>query len=366
MFTCRTVLGGIIAAVIFVTPVTAQITSGAEAKAYDEAVQKALTGVDPTASLALHELAEAGNVAAVALLPFAMQWTPPKGSLKERAHLRKISGVSVSTLAADLHPASAAWAAGEGGAPQDLISRAETLIAIGEPAKADLLLLLYLQATGLGGEIPDVFLAQDRPDWLLALGLSSRLMFQSEPGDGPLLAELLRQDRLGGWMTLAKLRAENRAAPFERDIAPVLEQRGPTDVSKRMDDAAALTALAIAGKRERPVTQDAVLRARGLLVGQAGFSLVEQFCKDRCPTTTAACETAFLAYPGVPVGYIEALQPFGDLVPTARFLSSDAGLSAMIQKRNDPAAHSDLAMARALDGCFAAQLDRAESLQTLR
>ncbi|WP_435258069.1 hypothetical protein ACSBLW_18495 [Thioclava sp. FR2] len=347
-------------------PALAQPVAGAEDPAYREAVTRALTGDDPLSNDALHALAEAGNAAALAVLPFALLWTPPKGSLAERNRLRKVNGAPLGALAAEQHAATAHWAAGAAGSPDELITRAEALIAFGEGAKADMLLLNYLQATGLGGKIPEVFLHQDRPDWLLALGLTSRLSFQATSGDGALLADLLKKDRLAAWMTLARLRETGRAGPFDAHLQPVLAAMDPNTVAARLEDAAAMSALAIAGQRTTPLSAETLARARALLAGRPELSLISAFCSAHCPATAKTCETAFLSDPGLPVGWVEARQPFADLVPTDSFLRSEIGLMTLLQTRKDPAADGDRDTASGLDACYASLLEQAATLRAKR
>ena len=344
----------------------AQSTAGTDDPAYRNAVTRALTGADPQSNDDLHSLAEAGNAAAVAVLPFALLWTPPKGSLAERNRLRKVNESPLATLAATQHAATAQWATGASGSPTELVTRAEALIALGESAKADMLLLNYLQATGLGGPVPEVFLHPDRPDWLLALGLTSRLSFQATPGDGDLLADLLKKDRLAAWMALSRLRETGSADPFEADLLPVLRATDPSAIAARLEDAAALSALAVAGHRTEPVTLSALSRVQVLLSGRSELSLVSAFCAAHCPETAKTCELAFLADPGLPVGWVEVRQPFADLVSTDSFLRSDIGIVTLLAARKDPAAKGDRDTAQGLDACYASLLDRADTLRALR
>jgi hypothetical protein len=89
---------------------------------------------------------------------------------------------------------------------------------------------------------------------------------------------------------------------------------------------------------------------------------VTRLCQAHCPDSLATCQSAVLAYPGLPFGSFEAVQPFADVLDPAVFAASDRGVFALITPRQDPAAAADRATAEGLDACYGALLQRRDTL----
>lgn len=352
---------------LLAAPVQAEMLPGADDPDFQAALTTLLAKDDPAAVAALRDLAEAGNTAALVTLPLALQWVPPKGNLKEKNAQRTVGGIKALDAAAKAHEATALWDMGQSNDTTRLTDRATRLLALGEPDKAANLLSAWVNQTGDAGDFLPHLMRDDIPAMLGAFALTARLRdpFYSDGGRSEaagLLLSLMREDALAAW------------------IAYVIVSEGSSETSDRMGSLLAGTGLSatateakIAAARavravwwgyssdESPTPAATAALARETLTGRAEFLPVTQLCRAHCPETQVTCETAALAYQGLPFGF-GGWQPFTDVLDPQAFAASDRGLFTLIRDRKDPAATADRATAEGLDACYAKVLARRDQI----
>lgn len=349
-------------------PAQAEMLDGADDPAFRTALTTLLAKDDPAAVAALRDLAEAGNTAALVTLPFALQWVPPQGNLKEKNAQRMVGGIKAQEAAAAAHPATALWNGGYSETADDLPDRVAGLLAAGEPEKAAVLLSAWVNQTGGQGELPPSLLSNEMPAMLGAFAISFRLqnaVYQDGPvaEEAALLLSLLREDRLSAWLAYVQL-LETDPRIFDTIGDPLAGtglSRGQIDL--RLADARAVRAVWFGFARyETPTPAMTAAIAREVLAGRTELRPATHLCKAHCPDSLQDCEAAILAYPGQPFGSFEMTQPFADVLDPVDFAASDRGLAALIPQRSDPAAAADRATAASLDACYAKLLDRRDQL----
>jgi hypothetical protein len=343
-------------------PALADPLTGLEDAHYKALITRALAGeTDPSISAEMHELAEAGNMAATVALPTILLWSPPQGSLRERNRFRKINDVALPDLVAQTDPAAALWDNGNVGDPAQLPERARALAELGEEAKAGSLMTSWVNFTGGLGPLPEGLFEGATPAWVLSVTLSSRIGWSQEKGDPDLFRDLLRQDHLAAWMALAEM--QRRGDPGLKRLGDPLAGTGidSNHATDRLRDAAAVLSvspLAATGSQRHP---DQIAQARKILQTLPEFAPVHGLCAT-CPDSIEACETAFLTYPGLPVGGFEALQPFHSAVPADQFYASARAIPLLLSVvRGRAGQDPNRAAAIALDSCYAQKLEIAES-----
>jgi hypothetical protein len=349
-------------------PVQAQMLTGADDPAFQAVMTTLLAADDPAAVATLRDLAEAGNPAALVALPFALQWVPPQGNLKEKNAQRQVGGVNAQDAAAVAHPATALWDAGQVEDPMALPDRAAGLLALGEPEKSALLISNWLNQSGGLGVLPAQLMTPDTPAILGAFALSFRLTNAAYSGqdaatEAAFLLSMLREDQLAAWVAYVYLL--DRDPGLFNSLGNPLAGTGlsAADTEARMADARAVLAVSRAMVfPEAPTPADTATRALDALRGRAELLPVTRLCQAHCPDSLATCQSAVLAYPGLPFGSFEAVQPFADVLDPAVFAASDRGVFALITPRQDPAAAADRATAEGLDACYGALLQRRDTL----
>lgn len=349
-------------------PLQAEMLDGADDPAFQAALAALLAADDPAAVASLRTLAEAGNDAALVTLPFALQWVPPVGTLKERNAQRQVGGRGAQDAAALVHAATALWNAGRVDDPMALPDRAGDLLARNEPEKAAVLLFAWVSQTGGLGEMRPEALSDDAPAMIGAYALSDRIA-NAAYANGPVqeeaarLLSLMRDDRLAAWVAYVQL-LETQPGIFDTIGNPVAGTGlSAAETEARIEDARAVRAVWF-GKASDDIATSAATaaRARKALTGRAELLPVTRLCQAHCPDNTASCETAVLVYPGQPFGAIAEGQPFGDVLDPADFAASDRGLAALIPLHAGPTAATDRATAEGLDACYAAVLQRRDRI----
>jgi hypothetical protein len=348
------------------TPAAAEMLDGADDPAFQAALTALLASDDAAAVATLRDLAEGGNTAALVTLPFALDWVPPQGNLKEKNAQRKVGGVTAQDAAAKAHNATALWNRGDTTNADDMLDRATGLQAAGEPGKAAILLSGWLNQTGAYLGVPPELLSDTAPAWLGGLALSGRMTGAigrdgPAPEDAALLLSLMREDRLVGWVAYVAM-LDSYPEIFNIIGSPLAGTGlSAADTEARIADARAVREVT-RWHDETPTSAETATRARDLLQGRAEFLPVAQLCQAHCPGSTATCEAAVLAYPGVPFGY-DVAQPFADTLDPLAFAASDRGVALMIRPRKDPVGATDRATAEGLDACYGALLARRDGLQ---
>jgi hypothetical protein len=351
-------------------PARAEMLPGADDPGFQSALTTLLAKDDATAVAALRDLAEAGNTAALVTLPFALQWVPPKGNLKENNAQRMVGGERVQDAAAKAHAATAIWNGGQDGDPMQLTGRAADLLALGEPEKAATLIATWVNQTAGRGELPPVLFTEDMPAMLGGVVLTLRLLnagldtFGSPQDEAARFLSLLREDRLAAWIAY-NLVLNQQPDLFDMIGNPIAGTGlSAADTTARIEDARAVNAVWSAFVMGGPPTTSATAkRARDALQGRAELAPVTRLCQAHCADSLASCEAAMLAYPGLPDPAFTVLQPFADVLDPAGFAASDRGIFTLIRPRQDPSAATNRATAESLDACFAALLDRRDTLR---
>jgi len=349
-------------------PLRADMLPGADDPAFRAALTALLAANDAAAVATLHDLAEAGNTAALVTLPLALEWVPPQGNLRQKNAQRQVGGVRAQDAAAKAHRATALWTAGLTNDPQDLPSRAEGLLALAEPEKAAVLLSAWINQTGGRGDLPAPLLTDNIPVMLGAFALSWRLTDAVYEG-GPVLDEaarllaLMRKDSLVGWVTYIHL-LETQPEIFGTIGSPLAGTGlSAAETEARIEEARAVRSVWWGfASDDIPTPAATAARARKALAGRAEFLPVTRLCQAHCPDSLATCETAVLVYPGQPFGGFARWQPFADVLDPAAFAASDRGLATLIPQRHDPAAATDRATAEGLDACYAGVLSRRDRI----
>ncbi|MCU0904041.1 MAG: hypothetical protein MUE83_09225 [Tabrizicola sp.] len=353
---------------LIAAPAQAEMLPGAEDPAFRAALTTLLAKDDPAAVASLRDLAEAGNTAALVALPFALQWVPPTGNLKEKNAQRMVGGLKAQDAAAAAHEATALWNTGQVLTVDDLADRAAGLLALGEPEKAAVLLSNWVNQTGGRGTLPPQLLSDDTPAMLGAFALSQRLIdaaFNGGPAsdDAARLLSLMREDRLVGWLTYVHL-LETAPEIFDIIGSPLAGTGlSAGQIDRRLADARAVRSVWFGFARDDVPTPmlDAAF-AREVLMGRAELRPAQRLCQAHCPDSLQDCESAVLAYPGQPFGSFEAVQPFASVLDPQEFAASDRGVFALIPLRSDPAAATDRATAESIDACYGALLARRDRL----
>jgi hypothetical protein len=351
-----------------VAPAQAQMLDGADDPAFTAALSSLLAADDPAAVATLRDLAEGGNPAALVALPFALQWVPPQGSLKEKNAQRMVGGLKAQDAAALAHGATALWNTGLSSAPEDLPDRAASLLTLGEADKAATLLSAWVNQTGGRGDLPPQLLSNDIPAMLGAFALTGRLVdavYANGPAqaEAALLLSTLRDGRLAGWLAYVQL-LETAPEVFDRVGSPLAGTGlSAAETEARIADARAVrTVWRAFTAGETPTPAATATRAREVLQGRVELRPLTHLCEAHCPATLATCEAAALAYPGLPDPGFTYAQPFADVLNPADFFASDRGLAALIPLRQGPAAAENRATAEGMDACYAALLARRETL----
>lgn len=353
---------------LIAAPVQADRLDGAGDPAFRAALATLLGADDPAAVVALRDLAEAGNQAALVTLPFALQWVPPKGNLKEKNALRKVGGVSAQDAAAKAHPATGIWNMGQFDSAPELPDRAARLLALGEPEKAATLLFSWVSQTGGQGDLPDEILSDDLPAMLGALALGDRLRAAAYNGGNPgeeaaRLLTGLREDRLSAWVAYIQL-LESSPEIFDVIGSPLAGTGlSAAETETRLEAARAVRAVwraFVMGEGPTPATT--AIRAREALQGRAELAPVANLCLAHCPDSLPSCEAAVLAYPGLIHPAFTILQPFASVLDPVDYAASDRGIFTLLRPRRDPDAAADRATAEGLDACYATILARRDAL----
>jgi hypothetical protein len=352
-----------------VAPAQAQMLDGADDPAFRAALTTLLAKDDPAAVATLRDLAEAGNPAALVTLPFALQWVPPQGNLREKNAQRMVSGVKAQDAAALAHGATALWNGGQDGDPKQMTTRAAALLALGEPEKAATLIATWVNQTAGRGELPPALFTDDMPAMLGGFVLTFRLLnagldtFGTPQDEAARLLSLLREDRLAAWIAYT-LVLDQQPDLFDT-IGNPLAGTGlsAAETEARTQDARAVRAVwraFVMGATPTPAAT--ARRAREVLQGRADLTPVSRLCQAHCADSIASCEAAVLAYPGLIDPSFSLRQPFANAVDPAEFAASDRGLFTMLRPRKDPAAAADRATAEGLDACYAGILKRRDTL----
>jgi hypothetical protein len=353
---------------VLAAPVEAEMLQGADDPAFRAALTTLLATDDPAAVAALRDLAEDGNLAARVTLPLALQWVPPTGNLKEKNAQRRVGGVNAQDAATLAHEPTALWNMGQFDTARDLPDRAARLLALGEPEKAATLLYSWLNQTGGSSELPAVILSDDLPAMLGALALADRLrhavFFNGDPAaEAARLLSALREDRLSAWVAYVHLLDSDREI-FDIVGSPLAGTGlSAAETDSRIADARAVRAVwraFVVGEVPTPVAT--VLRAREVLQGRAELAPIANLCEAHCPGSTASCQAAVLAYPGLIHSGVTILLPFTDVLDPADYAASDRGIFTLIRPRRDPASATDRATAESLDACYGKLLARRDSL----
>ncbi len=339
-----------------ISPALAEGIAGADDPAFAAPFARALQGgADPTALDDLHAAAEAGNAAAIAVLPVVLQWLPPQGTLAERnRYYRRIAGRPLAEALPEAWPEAALWRDGETGAAEDLPDRAARLIAAGESARAAHLLSVWLNQTGGTVPLPPELSGADLPLWLNAMALATSYAFgEGEAARAPLLAAL-KADRAE-----AALAKDILADADWRMSVEATAELATTGTSQTAQDTARAYREAQVFRMSGPASAaDATLIA-ATLTGHIEFTGVEGLCALRCPGSAPACGAAAIRALGLPLPAVPvAALPPAAILSEADFARSPRGADLFLTAARDrlaqlPDRAARIRAAAGTDACLA-------------
>lgn len=350
-------------ALLLATPSLAEPIPGADDPAFRAPFDRALQADDPTALTDLHAAAEAGNTAALLALPAASDWLRATLPFSIRKTLGRINGTPVAQAYAAAHPTAALWALGDPGTDlATLLSRAFSLYDAGEPDKATLLFMMWVNQTGGYGTLPDGFFDHPVPSWAMAQVLWGRLndTVSSPPAEAEaLVAQRLKLDDPAAWIALAGYAGLHRSDGPKADtarLAQIFKAAGiPQDEGARRMQAA-LPVLKV--MRYEPVDPATAEAATAAFRADPVFQPLLTVCATACPQSQDQCAAAFVAGFSHPYGRTTTSQPLTALIPTEAFFATPRGRllllrSTLGQVGDDPATSPALAAARKVDACLA-------------
>jgi hypothetical protein len=336
-------------------------------------------------------LATAGNVAALVALPTVERWVPRLGSLRDRAALRKINDMPVTDLADAASDTSRLWL--QGAASDDMaaqLDRAVRLYALGDTARGDTLLTIWLNQTGGFPPLPDGFVDLPASVLLKAGIIEWRLNpFIGNPtpdidGSMTVLTDWLAADRIEGWIILARLMGMTTRQTLSveqtalgKDILSSALGTIPPEIAARAEDRMASAALvwnALVAHAQDPSLPDAAVEIIWReLSPLPEFAPLQLYCAARCPAEPGQCERAYLQAFGYPGRAFTWYEPQPDAISRAAFYASPrgervlitqgmmAGLHFLPETLGDAAtinAAPAIIAARRSDACFASAVDR--------
>ncbi|MGL5008762.1 MAG: hypothetical protein ACRC6I_02680, partial [Paracoccaceae bacterium] len=245
-------------------PLAAETIPGADDPAFRAPFERALQGDDPTARDDIRAAAEAGNLAALRAMPTVMNWFPPAGKLAERNRYRMINGQPLDPAVAAASPVAADWIGARAADYVNYPDRFTRLYTAGEVGKAADLYAAWVNHTNPAGPLPPGLADLPLPAYVFSLQISERLIYSDDPADDALIVQLLRDDRLEGWMAMANL-------------AGLSSNEGP-----RLSKAPRIAAILAAAGVDQP---SAMTRMQESLVIEG---LLEPLPTNRNPADTAA------------------------------------------------------------------------------
>ena len=351
-------------------PALADTLTGADDPKFQSLVARLLTADDPAAVKGLYDLAAGGNTAALVLLPLAEGWVPAKGSFTEKKKLRQIDGQKIEDLAAKSDPVAALWQGGTSNSDlPGIIGRALDLYRQGETRKADTLLTVaFVQDPTMA--LPPGF--ADLPADPRAL--ASMLEYRMNLGDSsvlPILQNWVDSDRIEGWIAMGILANPDVTATAK---ALAAEIKLPPNAAARIADGVRIVSVTdLTYQHPPPVPAETVSVVVTDLMPRPQFAPVRAYCEARCPTSAAACETAFVTLLGVPHLSLDQATPLHDTMSEAEFFASPRGEQVLLRPallewshRNWGTGYSGplkdnpaIQTASTVDACFAAGALRA-------
>jgi hypothetical protein len=334
---------------------------GADDPAFRMAFDRLLQRDDPAALHRLHDLAAAGNTAALIALPLAERWLPPQ---PDRQALRRIGDAWVRDLGHTALKPAALWADGDISPDmRDQMNRALWLYDLGETRKADALLNGWFNHMPMAAPLPEGLLDLDAAPILTARILLEHLTRGDRKALAP-LQSLLDQDRIEGWMVLAELTDH---APVTSGPPIHANLRLGANIATRLPDGRRALRLLWNEEPKPPLPPETLSMATRDLLPRTEFAPVRAFCAAACAGTAPACEQAFLMLLGAPHHSVTQSTPLHALMPEAAFFSTPRGAQILLapalkhrlgldlvpDPAADAAANPALAEARAQDACFA-------------
>lgn len=346
-------------------PSLAEPIQGLDDPAFRAPFERALQGDDPTAMKEIHAAAEAGNQAAILAFPVISDWLRKTLPFAERKKLTRINDLPMAEAFAAADPVAALWALGDtGGAADLLLARAFALYDAGEPDKATLLFMTWVNQTGGYQPLPSDFFDHPVPAWAMAQVLRGRLIdsgFGTLAEGEALVVERLKADDPAALMALASFVVHANEAYIEgykdRLNAILIAAEVPlTSVEQEMKTA--LAAQDAVFRRDTALDLATAEVATAIFRNEPGFQSLIGFCAAACPATADACTNAFVAGFGHPYGRATMAQPLTSLISTEDFFATARGQLILLRSTHgalgdDPAASPALAAARQIDACLA-------------
>lgn len=305
-------------------PAVAGPLPGSDDPAFKAAFARLLTRDEPAALAALHDLASAGNTAALLALPLAERWLPPQ---PDRLSLRQIEGKWVRALGEAAFKPADLWRDGDISPDMaDQLQRALWLYELGENRKGDALLKAWYNHMPEAAPLPEGFATLDAAPVLKALILLQHLARGDRKALAP-LQFLLDQDQIEGWMVLAELTDHypvTAGPPIQANLTL------GANIATRLDEGRRALRLLWHEEPPPPLPPETIAMALRDLVPRPQFAPVRAWCAARCSTTTAACEAAFVALLGAPHHSVNPSTPLAALMDPAAFFATPRGEQVLL------------------------------------
>jgi len=350
-------------------PAVADPVTGLDDPAFRLPFDRALQGDDPTALADLHAAAEAGNQAAILALPVVSGWLRTTLPFAERKALARVNGVPMAEAFAAADPVAALWAMGDpggdpGGDADALLDRAFALYDAGEPDKATVLFMTWVNQTGGYQPLPPGFFDHPVPPWAMAQVLRGRLIdsgFGTAAEGDALLVDRLKAKDPAAMMAATSFAVHANEAYIEgyKDrLAAIFVAAGIQPDTAEPEMKRSLAALDAVFRRDAALDAASAKVATEIFMGEPGFQPLLGLCAAACPATAQACTTAYVAAFGHPYGRATMAQPLTSLMSTRDFFATPRGQllllrSAAGQLRGDAEGSPALAAARDIDACLA-------------
>ena len=332
---------------------------GVDDPAFKAAFDRLLTHDDPAALRALHDLAGAGNTAALIALPLAGRWLAPQ---PDRMALRRIGDQWVRDLGQAAFKPADLWRDGDISPDMtDQLDRALWLYELHEDRKADALLKAWFNHMPMAAPLPEGLADLNAAPMLKALILLEHLTRGDRKALAP-LQYLLDHDRIEGWMVLAEL-----SDHYPVTAGPPIHAglRLGRNIATRLVDGRRALRLLWHEEPPPPLPPETLTMVLADLLPRPQFAPVRAYCAARCPDVPA-CEAAFVTLLGAPHHSVTPATPLQGLIDEAAFFATKRGeqvlLSAGVKHRLGLDLKQDAAgllpqnpayqAARAIDACL--------------
>ena len=307
-------------------PALAEPLAGSDDPHFHSLMTRLLASDDPTAIVALHDLANTSPVALIAL-PIAESWFPIAVLRGDRIALRQIGSKWVEDLAEAAFPPAALWQAGAISPEMDTqLDRALGLYDLGETAKADALLEQWFVHMPDTAALPKGFTDLPAAAWLKAMILEQHVA-RGDRKALPVLQYWLDQDRIEGWMVLEAVGDYYDGQAGQPMISGL---KLGANTAERLKDGRRARKLLWQEDPPPPLPPETLAMVMHDLMPHPQFAPVRAYCTAHCPGSTPACEAAFVSTLGQPYHTVAPQTPFESVMGPADFFASPRGEQVLL------------------------------------